>query len=171
MRMSSRLCSVASSRRGPSATPSSCVRMPSTCAARRRIASMAVPVPESSSNRRPRSTSLIGVTRIERVDVHAIRHVGGDAPGGRVRMEEKALLLEIAHGVANRRGRHAQPESARDHARSSGLSSLDVRLDHRFQNPAFTFVELMRHKCKSTNDFQRGSSLRRGRPGAASRVA
>jgi len=85
-------------------------------------------------------------------------------------MEEKSLLLQVAHGVADGRRRYAKTEPPGDRARSSRLSSLHIRLDDGLQYPAFTIVELMSHKSKYTNDFQRGSSPRRGRPDEASQV-
>ena len=52
-----------------------------------------------------------GLRPHERVHVHAIGEVRRDAAGGRVRVIEVALVLQVAHGVPNRRRgkRHAEP--------------------------------------------------------------
>ena len=133
------------SRRGPSATPSSCVSTPSVCAARRRMVSIVELLPrdvlaQPLALRRRRSARRAVE---QRVDVDAVRLVGGDAAGRGVRVEEEPLLLEVAHRVADRRGRHAEPEPARQHARPGRLRGLDVRLDHRLEHAALARRELV----------------------------
>ena len=85
-------------------------------------------------------------------------------------MEEKPLLLQVAHRVADRRRRDAEPEPPRERPRSGRLGSFDVAADHRFEHAAFAPAELLGcHNFKASNDFGRVSSRRRGRRAAASR--
>ena len=141
-RTSSSFSRTACSMRGPSATPSSCVRTPSDWAARRRMISIAEP-PAGYLLR-----ELESFDALERPDLHqlvhvdAVRLVGRNASGRRVRMEEKSLLFQVAHRVADGRRRDPESEPARDRARSRGLRRLDVRADHRLEDLAFAIGEL-----------------------------
>jgi hypothetical protein len=67
----------------------------------------------------------------ERVDVEPVRLVSRHAAGRRVRVEEEALLLQVAHGVADGGRRDAEAELPRERARPGGLRRGDVALDDR----------------------------------------
>src|SRR5207248_3155511 len=106
----------------------------------------------------------------QRVHVGAIRLVGGHATGRRVRMEEKTLLLQVAHRVANRRRRNAQAKATCQRPRAGRLGGLNVRLNDSFENATLALRQLLytAHKFKCRNDFERQSRRLRASPGAAS---
>ena len=49
-------------------------------------------------------------------------------------MVEEPLLLQVAHGVADRGRRHAEPEPLGDGLAAGGLGRLDVGLDDRLED-------------------------------------
>ncbi len=95
-----------------------------------------------------------GVDPHERIDVHAIRLVGGNATGGRVRVKQESLFFEVAHGVANGRRRDPETEASRQRARARRLGRGHITVDHGFEDLSFPFGELwMRHNSNGMNDF------------------
>ena len=72
------------------------------------------------------------------------------------------IVLRIVAGDTPR------PKRRDERARAGRFGGLHVRLDHGLENRRSRSLSCMRHKCKPSNDFERGSSLRRGRRGAAS---
>src|SRR6266849_1176185 len=86
-----------------------------------------------------------------------------------MRMLEEALLLELAHGVADRGWGDAESVAAGDDPRAGWFRGLDVPLDHRLENAALPRRQLVcdGHKSKYANDFGDASRQRRVRPAAA----
>jgi hypothetical protein len=83
------------------------------------------------------------------VDEQAQAQIGRQAPGGGVRGEEQAQLLEIGHDVANRgrgelpAGELAQP--ARQGARPHRLAGFDIGFDDGAENVARARGHLAQH--------------------------
>ena len=65
-------------------------------------------------------------------------------------MKEVALLLQLAHGVANGGRGHPEPEPPRDGLAAGGLGGLDVGLDDRLEHPDLAVVQsvMRRHGVK-----------------------
>src|SRR5262245_4450752 len=61
-------------------------------------------------------------------------------------MIEVALLLGIAHRVANRRRRQSEQMPLGDRAAARRLGGLHVRLDHGFEHAAFAVGERSGHR-------------------------
>ena len=78
----------------------------------------------------------------EAVHVDPVGHVRGYPASRRVRMEEVALILQVAHRVADGGRGDANGEAPRDHARSRRLSSLYVGLNDRLEHPTLSVAEL-----------------------------
>ncbi len=64
------------------------------------------------------------------LDEKAIGRSRGHATGGSVRLVEIALVFEIGHHVANRRGTQRLDVAARNAARRNGFARFDVCADH-----------------------------------------
>src|SRR6185437_5619398 len=106
------------------------------------------------------------------VNVDAIRDVGWHTAGRRMRMEEKPLVLQVAHGVANGSRRNAEAEPAGNESRSRRFCCFHVRLDDRCEHAPLAFGELFSgHKLKASNDFRPSSSCQPGHRGEASQGA
>ena len=84
----------------------------------------------------------------EVVDVVAVAAVGGDAPGGRVRLRDVALALEHRHLVAHRGRGDAEIGAARDRRRPDRLRARDVLLDDRPQDRGLAVVEVGLHRVR-----------------------
>ena len=77
------------------------------------------------------------------IHIHPIGPVGGDPPGGGVRMKEEALVFQFAHGVANRGWRDAQTELPGNRLTARRLGGLDIRLHHGFEHPKLALAQLL----------------------------
>src|SRR5690242_9549214 len=86
-------------------------------------------------------------------------------------MEEKALLFQITHGVANGGRGHAESEPPGKRSGTGRLGSLDVAANHCFEHATLASRKLLRcHNSKASNDFGRVSSRLPVHPAAASRA-
>ena len=79
------------------------------------------------------------------VDVDAIREVGRNPAGGGVGMVEVSLFLEVAHRVADRRGRQAELIARGDRPAPRRLGGLHVGLDDGLENGSFSLSERRGH--------------------------
>jgi hypothetical protein len=59
-----------------------------------------------------------------------------------MRVKEEPLLLQIAHGVADRSRRNAEPKPTGQRPRAGGLCSFNITSDHRFEHAALAPAEL-----------------------------
>src|SRR5205814_1442315 len=119
--------------------------------------------PQNSFDGRPSSRDLGSETaalvgggsadRNQRIDIHPVRHIGRHTARRGVRMEEVALLLEVAHGIADGCRRNAEPELVGKTSRAGRLSRFDIRLNYGFQNPPLALVQTRHwHSLKYSND-------------------
>ena len=76
------------------------------------------------------------------VDVDPVGAVGRDPAGGGVGVEEKPLVLQVAHGAPDGRGRDAEAEPAGDGLAPGRLRGLDVGLDDRLEDPELPLAQL-----------------------------
>ena len=105
------------------------------------------------------------------VHVDPVGQVGGDAAGRGVRMVEQPLVLELAHDVAHRGRRHAQPEAMRDGPAAGGLRRLDVGLDDRLEDVELAGGEVLGgcHGGESNQAASATNASSRSHPSAESR--
>ena len=80
----------------------------------------------------------------DRVDVDPVRAVGRDPAGGGVGVEEKPLVLQVAHRAADGGGRDAKPEPPGNGLAPGRLRGLDVGLDDRLEDPELPLAQLVR---------------------------
>ena len=97
------------------------------------------------SSRRRVSLRLVAGRRQphELVDVEPVAPIGRDPAGRGVGVKEVALVLQLAHGVADRGRGHAEAEPAGDRLAPGRLRGLDVGLDDRLEHPQFPVGQLV----------------------------
>src|SRR3546814_7760874 len=101
------------------------------------------------STRPPRSTltyPLFPYTtlfRSQAVDEEAQAKVGRQAPGGGVRREQQAEVLEVRHHIAYGRWGEAQPEAARQRARAHRGAGFHIGVHDVLQHLARAIVETL----------------------------
>ena len=79
------------------------------------------------------------------VHVQPVRFIGWNAPRRGKRLGKVSQLLQIAHLIADGRGRKAHARLARDRARADGHGGGDVVVDDGSQNEELSFIKTHDH--------------------------